>query len=283
MKRLYISDLDGTLLKNDATISDFTKKKLTELLLDGLQFTVASARSVHTIKHILGNLPLKLPIIEFNGAYISNYETGQHEIVNNIQKDILLEIYSELQKCDCTPFISSFNGKEDCLYYDIPTNGGMDYYLKERQQAKDKRLIEEFNLKRIFSEQVVCLTFIHRKERLQEFYYKIKEKFGAAIEVHLFENLYSRGWYWFTIHDKRATKDQAIKVLQEQYGLSESYLTVFGDETNDIKMFKAADQPVAVENAKEELKNVATKFIGTNEEDSVIKYIISDYKLYHKV
>ncbi|UOQ46866.1 Cof-type HAD-IIB family hydrolase [Gracilibacillus caseinilyticus] len=276
MNKLYISDLDGTLLNNDARISDFTKKTLIDLLANGLDFTIASARSIHSIKHILGELPFKLPVIEFNGAYISNYETGQHEIVNNIEKALLIELYSELQNCDCTPFISSFDGRDDCLYYDIPTNDGMNYYLNARQQAKDKRLREGFDVKQIFSEQVVCLTFIHRQDSLQDFYFKIKEKFGEFIEVHFFEHLYSPGWYWFTIHDKRATKDQAIKVLQKQYGLSASYLTVFGDESNDIKMFKAADQAVAVKNAIADLNEVATSFIGTNEDDSVVKYILSD-------
>nr|WP_257348763.1 HAD family hydrolase [Pseudalkalibacillus decolorationis] len=153
----------------------------------------------------------------------------------------------------------------------------MDYYLNERLYAKDKRLKKDYDLNRIFSEQVVCLTFIHRREKLEEFYHQILEEFGSVVEVHLFENLYSPGWYWFQIHDKKATKDQAIRTLQQQYGVSDYQLTVFGDEINDIKMFKIADRAIAVSNAKGALMEVATQFIGTNEEDSVIKFIMKDH------
>ena len=46
MSSVYISDLNGTLLRNDATLSDFAEENLRDLLAEGLLFTVASARSV---------------------------------------------------------------------------------------------------------------------------------------------------------------------------------------------------------------------------------------------
>ena len=46
MNTLYISDLDGTLLTNDARLSEFSRAVLRELIADGLSFSVASARSV---------------------------------------------------------------------------------------------------------------------------------------------------------------------------------------------------------------------------------------------
>ena len=44
---------------------------------------------------------------------------------------------------------------------------------------------------------------------------------------------------------------------------------MFGDSVNDLPMFKAADEAYAVSNALDELKNVATAVIGSNEEDAV--------------
>ncbi len=65
---LYISDLDGTLLGDDAELSPLTLATLHDLLLDGLLFTVASARSSASIRRVLRGLPLRLPVIEFNGG-----------------------------------------------------------------------------------------------------------------------------------------------------------------------------------------------------------------------
>jgi len=42
--RLYISDLDGTLLRNDATLSDYSKTKIQELVKNGVHFSVSSER-----------------------------------------------------------------------------------------------------------------------------------------------------------------------------------------------------------------------------------------------
>lgn len=102
------------------------------------------------------------------------------------------------------------------------------------------------------------------------------KEFSNQVEVHLAENQYSPGWYWLTVHDYKASKDQAIKTLIHEYGYDQNQLTVFGDNVNDIKMFKSASEAVAVKNATDELKKYATKVIGSNQEDSVVKYIKED-------
>ncbi|AAM03771.1 conserved hypothetical protein [Methanosarcina acetivorans C2A] len=107
----------------------------------------------------------------------------------------------------------------------------------------------------------------------------LQEKYTKQIEVHIMENQYSPGWYWLTVHDYKATKAQAISILLKQYGLRSKDLTVFGDNVNDIKMFRLARHKIAVSNAKPELKKYATLIIGTNEEDSVVKYIMGKCEL----
>jgi hydroxymethylpyrimidine pyrophosphatase-like HAD family hydrolase len=102
------------------------------------------------------------------------------------------------------------------------------------------------------------------------------KEFSKQVEIHLSENQYSPGWYWLTIHDYKASKDQAIKTLIQEYGYDQNQLTVFGDNVNDIKMLKSASEAVAVRNATDELKRYATRIIGSNEEDSVVKYIKED-------
>lgn len=276
MSNIYVSDLDGTLLRNDGAISDFSKENLTRLLNDGIYFTAASARSVVAMQKILKGIPFRLPVIEFNGAFISNLETGRHEIINEIDRHLLPEIFSLIEQYDCLPFISTFNGQDDCLYYERLNNEGMSWYCNDRIRADDRRLRHTSNLKDSFHDNVVCFTVINRKHALAELAAKIDDTFGDKVEIHLSENQYSLGWYWLTVHDSRATKDQAIRILMDNMGLHSSQLTVFGDNSNDIKMFKIADTGVAVANAIEELKKYASLIIGTNEEDSVVRFLMQD-------
>lgn len=274
--KLYISDLDGTLLNDNAMLSNFTLKNLNTLIEKGLHFTVASARSVISMQKILKGLKIKLPVIEFNGAFISDLRTGEHVIVNEINPEIKYDILNDIKKYVKFPFISSFDGKRDRLYYVDIQNEGCKWYVNDRKKNKDIRLTKVESLRRIINEQVVCFTIIDTKENLKELSLLLEEKYEAMIEVHFIENEYSPGWHWLTIHDVRSTKDQAIKELIKITGHNLEDLIVFGDNTNDIKMFKISYEAIAVKNAKDELKKYADKIIGLNEEDSVVKYIIEN-------
>lgn len=276
VNRIYFSDLDGTLLRNDAKLSDYSKTKIQELVRNGVHFSIASARSVVAIQKMFDGVKLNLPVVEFNGAFISDLGTGHHEVINEIDKDITPEILSLSIKQGYIPFISSFNGKEDCLYYESILNEGMDWYLKDRKKNQDKRLRQISRLPDTLKDNIVCFTIIGREEPLKEVQLRINESFNDLIELHLMENQYSPGWYWLTAHDYRATKDQGIKTVLDRLGFSPNELTVFGDNANDIKMFKLAGKAIAVNNATQELKSYASEVIGSNEEDSVVKYIIRE-------
>ena len=273
MTTLYVSDLDGTLLTNEAMLSEYSRSALQELLAAGLNFSVASARSVASIRPMLHGLTLNLPVIEFNGAFLSDLETGRHEVVHSLEPQVTEAVFTSITRLGKTPLVSTFDGRQDCLYYDEPENEGTRWYVSDRQKNNDPRLRRSTDLREALHEQVVCLTVIDQAELLRDLEAQVTEQCGDQVETHLFENAYSPGWYWFTIHDRRATKDQAIRSLMEACGLDGGELIVFGDQINDVKMFRIAARAVAVANAHPDVKRHATHVIGSNEEDSVVKYI----------
>lgn len=279
MSKIYISDLDGTLLRNDGTISEYTFKKLNFLLKNDVNFTVASARSFFSIKDILKGIQIKLPIIEFNGAFITNLNTGEHIIINEIRNDIVNDLLEIIKKNNNVPFISSYNRNKDHLYYHESLNEGMEWYLKNRIESNDPRLKKISTLEKIHNEKVVCFTVIDKRKNLENLVNEIEKKYLNELEFHFIENQYSPGWYWFTIHDKKATKDQAIKLLFESLNLNLENLIVFGDNLNDLKMFKIASKSIAVSNANEDLKKYASEITETNEDDSVVKYILKEQEI----
>ena len=273
MATLYISDLDGTLFRDDASLSQTSKVALQDLMRDGLEFSVASARSAVSMRGLLQGLRFTLPVIEFNGAFLTDLETGRHEVINALEPEIAAEIFRSIVRVSHSPFVSTYDGKTDCVYYRAASNEGERHYLSDRIAHNDHRFRQTRTLSDGLRDQVVCLTVIGESGPLGELELALREQHGDRVEIHLFENAYSPGWHWLTIHDRRATKDQAIRLLMDTYGLAEHDLVVFGDHLNDIKMFKIATQAVAVENAHPEVKRHATHVIGSNEQDSVVKYI----------
>lgn len=273
MAALYVSDLDGTLLRNDARLSEYSRSGLRELLAEGLPFSVASARSVVSMRPMLRGLRLELPVITLNGAFLSDLETGRHEVVNSIERAVAEDLYASILGFDCAPLLATFDGKAECLYHQEARNAGMRWFLDDRIASRDARLRHAENLADALAHEVVCMTIIGLREPLAELDIALRERHGAMIETHVFENAYSPGWHWLTIHDRRATKAEGVRTLAEHRGLGTDELVVFGDHVNDLKLFQIAARAVAVANAEETVKAAATHVIGSNEKDSVVKYI----------
>lgn len=277
MSRLFVSDLDGTLLDRQERLSAYSHAELVRLLEWGLPFTVASARSIWSIKPILDGLPLTLPVIEFNGAFISDLRTGAHQFCNAIAPRILTELIAKADEVGLPPFLSTFNGEADRLYYTDPVNVGMAWYVTSRQRTQDPRLRQVKDLGPCLQDQVVCVTLIGDEAQVSSVNHWAQERFPGQVQLNCFDHFYSPSW-WLTVHDRRATKAEALRVLADDMGISCADITVFGDESNDIPMFEVAGRRVAVENALPEVKELADVVIGPHDADSVVKYLAATYR-----
>lgn len=274
LSAIFYSDLDGTLLNNKAMLSAKSKRYLKELINNGMLFSVASARNLNTISEIAQGIPLTLPVISLNGAYISDIKSMQHLQINAIENGIVSNILEYVDRNKLSMFVSNHKDSLDSIWYYKLSNKGEYWYLKDRESEAKEIIKKVTKLSEFSFSKVTCFTFINRKEKLEELARYFKECYGEHIEMHLFENQYSKGWYWLTIHSHLATKSRAIQYVVEQYGYSDRALTVFGDGTNDIKMFNIADTAVAVKNATSVLKERASFVIGENTEDSVVEYLM---------
>ncbi len=277
--RIYISDLDGTLLKSDATLSSYTRQKLCELLDSGIHFTIASARSINSLKPVLEGIPFRLPIIEINGAFITDFETGRHLVINKIDSGIVERVFSCITRHGLLPFVSTFNGNQDCLYFQDIINPAMQWYLDDRRANADTRLRHVEDITVAFNDDVISLNVMGERQQVEHLAGQLDRELGDRLENFFFENPYSPGGWWLTIHDRKACKSIAIRELVDLVGFRADDLTVFGDNLNDVKMFRAAARAVAVANATDEIKQYAHHVIGSNEDDSVVKFILQESNL----
>ena len=270
---LYVSDLDGTLLDSETTLSQFSRDTLNALMDQGLLFTVASARSVASMRHVLAGLRLCLPVVEVNGAFVSDLAGGRHYVVHELHRDILPGLWQQITDAGYLPFISTYDGNADRCYYRDITNEGMAWYVRNRMLNQDPRMHYLHDLERGLEEQVVSLRVIGTGREMENLSYEMSQPFAGRIQTQCFENLSSPGWHWLTIQDAGATKEAGIRYVQRLKGLEDRRLVVFGDEKNDLGMFKLADEALAVANAVPAVKERATGIIESNDADGVAKYI----------
>ncbi len=271
---LFISDLDGTLLDSHGRLPVSVRTAIGALLEKGVQLTLASARSHFSIKSLFGDLPFSLPIIEFNGAFITDYHSGRHLTINAIESELCLAVYQQVLAFGLRPFVSTFDGALDCLYFDELINVGMVWYEQRRRDANDPRLRRTTDLQGTLKESVVSLTVMAQEEdairKLQE---ELWSCYGNRLRTYCYENEYSKGTWWLTIHDPRASKHVAMRTLRDEF-VPRAKIVAFGDNENDIEMIRTADWGVAVGNAVPPLRAVADEIIGTNLEGSVTAYLM---------
>ncbi|MEM1239082.1 MAG: HAD family hydrolase [Cyanobacteria bacterium P01_H01_bin.26] len=280
MPTFYVSDLDGTLLNSTATLSPYTRETLRRLLAAGLPFTVATSRSISSVRSIFHGISLPLPVIELNGAYVSDLATGQHLIANAMAASLAIDILSVVQRANIHPLVTSFDGQADHVYYTPDVHPGVQWCIDDASRNQDPRwrCCDPGN---IVDEQIMRLTLIDTEQRLADLAQVLAKRFPHRLHMHLFENPYQPDWYWLTLQDASATKANGIRELQRLQSLQDHALTVFGDHNNDISMFQLADVAVATANATPELQRHATEIIAHHSEDSVVKYLEARWSLAH--
>ena len=255
-------------------LSAYSRKALTDLLEAGLHFTVASARAWGEIVPVLGDLPLTLPVIAINGAYLTDYATGNHLLINHIENTFAAAIYQHILEGRLFPFIVTHNGTEDCLYWQDLKNEQMQWYHDILHVHKDQRIRRIEDLKHALAEKVIAFAVMGPPEHVRALSEMLADEYPGLLENFLFENPYSPGHWWLTIHDQRACKSKAIRTLAEMTGHDLKNLTVFGDHINDIKMLQLAAQGITVANAEPEVKAIADEVIGSNDDDAVVRYML---------
>ena len=269
MKTLYISDLDGTLLNSKAELQPETLRILNTLIERGLHFTYATARAWTSASKVTKGLKLHLPVVTYNGAFMANPGDGGIIRAFTIKKQRFEFLLSVIGELNLYPLVYTLiDGAERVMWIKGHETKEISTYLESRRG--DRRLMGVDSLQDLNQGQIYSIVLIGAKDELAPIASALKNDTD-------FSNVYSKDVYsddyWFEIYDARASKAAGVKWLRENYGFKK--VICFGDNLNDIPMFQAADEGYAVQNACDELKLIADGIIGSNEENSVARFIES--------
>lgn len=274
MKTLYVTDLDGTLLNSNSSISEYSKNIINGLVEKGMLFTYATARSLTSASVVAKGLSTEIPVIAYNGAFIvepSNGKILSSNFITEEQKEFLKETF---QKHNVSPLVYAYvDGVEKVTWRTAMENEGIQHYLGVRKGDKRFNPLTEEEADRLYLGDSFYYTCIGEKEELLPVYEILKD--NEAFNVLFHQEIY-RPEYWCEILPKKATKANAIAELKKLWGCDR--VVSFGDAVNDIPMFEISDECYAVENAVEGLKKIATGIIGSNEEDGVAKWLMENWE-----
>lgn len=270
MKTLYVSDLDGTLLRSDETLSEYTSTNINELVNKGLLFSYATARSYQTAHIVTQGLKAKIPLITYNGAFIIDNQTKEVLLSNYFDYNEITNVLNDLIAHDIYPIVYSYiNNEEKFSYIESQITSGMKQFIDTRRNDPRHHKVKE--IRSLYEGNIFYITCIDDEEKLKPFYQKYKDQYHCIFQ----RDIYSHE-QWLEILPQSVSKAHAIKQLKEYLHCDK--VIAFGDGKNDIEMFQFADECYAVENAVDELKEIATAVIGDNDHDGVVKWLMEKHK-----
>lgn len=264
MKTLYISDLDGTLLRSDASLSAYTCRTLNALTEKGVLFTYATARSLRTARAVTEGLTTPIPLILNNGTFVLDTATGKHllsaSLPDNGESAIRL-----LHEAGISPIVYALiDGKERFSFIPSLATEGMMTFLGSRGDDPRKRMVS--CMEELLEGNIFYITCIDDEHKLKPMHDCLQDTYRCLY----YREIYS-GNPFFEIMSADASKAKAALFLKEYLGCE--HMVVFGDGENDMDLFRAADQAYAVSNAVQKLKDIADGILDKNDNDAVARWL----------
>ena len=278
--RLYVSDLDGTLLRSDATLSATARDGLNQLLDAGLAFTVATARSAPAIRALLAGVRLTLPVIEVNGAFISDVISGRHVRRCLLAVEVAGAAVRALLEASLEPILTSWDGVDDHVYYGqgAQLNRGNAWYVAEKLAYGDPRLRCRDDIAEVVGiERIAAVTTFLPHSQATALADQLRLLLGDFALVTSAPSSYVSGYSEVQVVHPKAEKGSAVSRLRESLGLTDGTLTVFGDHLNDLPMFEVADHAIATANANPAVLARADRVIEANDDDGVVRFLLTEH------
>lgn len=271
-KTLYVSDLDGTLLDDSSQLSAGTVDTLNRIIgeLGGL-FTVATARTPATVVPLMSEVHARLPFIVIGGSAWWNPVTGCYEHTRGIDDVTVNAVADVFDRNGAHPFIYRRHGSSMLYTHHCgPLSPQEERFVSNRRHLPLKRFFLDDSGYRHSDDEALLIFSMNKYAVLKA----IADDLRATVPtcaVMVYHDNFDPSEGYLEIFTAGTSKAGAIRALADEVGATR--VVVFGDNRNDIAMMQAADHSVAVGNAFDEVKAIASEVIGPNTDDSVARWI----------
>ena len=258
--RLIASDMDGTLLRWNDTVSDATVAELERWRADGVPVVLATGRPPRWMVRIREVLGYGTAVC-CNGAVVMDLE--RFEIVHEelLQPDVLRSVTDELRRRQPDTWFAveyGFEFRHEPIYkprWDVDAPG-----------------VAEATLAEMVTQPVAKLLARHEELPRDEFVDLVEDVVsGRATVTHSSSDALAE------ISAAGVTKASGLARVAASHGIGPEDVVVFGDMPNDIAAFEwvraGGGRAVAMEHAHPDLMAIATDVTGTNEDDGVAAFL----------
>ncbi|MBO4823762.1 MAG: Cof-type HAD-IIB family hydrolase [Lachnospiraceae bacterium] len=263
-KNVLFTDMDGTLLLKDSTVSADMKAALDRAVASGHRLVLTSGRPLPSIRERIVKLGFNYPdtyIIAFGGALIYDLEAGKVIHSYKVPQVAIRGIAALCEEAGI--YIQGYTDEEIIL---TAATEETDYY----RQRVNMPYREVPNLADYLTDGSSKLQIIHLTdhEKLEALRAKIVAQYGEYVDTFFSSPRY------LEILPKGVSKGVAVKFMTSYFSVPVSHTFAAGDEDNDISMLKIAGHGVAMANASEQVKAAADIItVNDNNHDGLIEIL----------
>jgi Cof subfamily protein (haloacid dehalogenase superfamily) len=261
MKKMIVTDLDGTLLNSDGRISDTDLRTLEKLGDEGYCRVIATGRSLYSIRKTLSNdLPVDYLVFS-SGSGISEWKSDRLMLAYNLSKHQVQRAYDHLLGL----------GLDFFILYPVPENHKCKYVRVTENNGDFKRRVEIYKdyaedlTGKPFEPFESCqlIAILHGNDKV-DIYEDVKNHFSDMAVIRSTSPL-DHSSLWLEIYSPEVSKANGLKHLSELLDLDRKDVMAVGNDYNDIDMLRWAGHGYAVKNAPDVMKDEFIPVASHNE------------------
>ncbi|SNU08545.1 hypothetical protein SAMN06297422_11849 [Lachnospiraceae bacterium] len=263
-QKLFLTDLDGTILNDQKIITPETISALTEFVSAGNVFAICTGRDINSARSVYDGLGVKLPgsfVIAFNGGQIYDVDNKKTVYRTGIDVKMGLEILKLAR--DRGIHVHTYN---DDFILTVDYNECVEYY---RKVIKTPVIVCD-DIGRFMDKplcKMICIE-LHDHEKQEDFRREIERLYGDSLEL-----MYSNEYYLELI-PKGSGKGSALRWLADYLEIKPGNTMAAGDADNDSSMVSAAGLGIAMINGDDKIKLAADVITEKdNNNDGLAPYI----------
>lgn len=252
--KLFVTDMDGTLLNSERKISQGNRHAIRRAVEAGTVFTIATGRMYSSALPYARELGLDVPIITYNGALIKTAE-GRELYASYLDEGLVKELLD-------------FAGEEE-LYIQLYSDDKL-YFKEENERARFYQEMSGVTGSAVgediykYAVRVPKLLIMgSTPEESDAAVELVRRQFGGRIDVMKSSPLYVE------LIKPGVNKATAIARLAEMLEIPSEQVLAIGDSSNDVSMLASVAISVAVGNANDEARAAARYMVTDNDHDGV--------------
>lgn len=257
MIKHIFTDMDKTLLNDKGQINPKTAEYLRKI---DLPLTLVTARAPKEMQFAIDDLRLKGEQIAFNGGLIFFPHKDGNEVIssNPLQAESARRVIEEIQDKYEGVSVSWYTKDE---WYAQQEDDGTRYETSITNIKPTLKKYSEID----YTEPIYKIMIVGTNMK----------NFDKVVNIIRDMNLEGvsanhSNYNYFEITNEVAVKSFGIEYIRQRDNLKKEELLAFGDGENDIKMFETVGTSVAMENANDKVKSIATYTTLSNEEDGIV-------------